>query len=222
MGAAGFSYIASGKCGSGAASPAAAASAPGTAGMPLIVAAAAVSLFMVTAAVPVLVMVMVAVCAGGHQLAFQVGFHRLVRIPLGACAHLDPCLCESRLGSAAKAAADEHCGAKDYAVLQNYAARIDVLTIPFLINDITKATSPVKLFEYMALNKPVVTTDMDECRKYKSVLIGHDHDEFLAQLDRAYALREDAEYLELLDSEARANTWSEKARCILDELAKYE
>ena len=114
------------------------------------------------------------------------------------------------------------CGAKDYAVLQNYAARIDVLTIPFLINDITKATSPVKLFEYMALNKPIVTTDMDECRKYKSVLIGHDHDEFLAQLDRALALKADPEYMELLDSEALANTWKEKARCILDELAKYE
>ena len=38
----------------------------------------------------------------------------------------------------------------------------------------------------------------------------------------ADAFREDAEYLELLDSEARANTWSEKARGILDELAKYE
>ena len=28
----------------------------------------------------------------------------------------------------------------------------------FLINDITKATSPVKLFEYMAMEKPVVST----------------------------------------------------------------
>lgn len=114
------------------------------------------------------------------------------------------------------------CGAKDYAVLQNYASRIDVLTIPFLINDITRATSPVKLFEYMALNKPIVTTDMDECRKYESVLIGHDHGEFLAQLDRALELRSDPQYLELLDREALANTWKEKAKCILDELAKYE
>ena len=62
-------------------------------------------------------------------------------------------------------------GSRDYHVLQNYAAKMDVLTIPFLINEITKATSPVKLFEYMALNKPIVTTDMDECRKYQSVLI---------------------------------------------------
>ena len=114
------------------------------------------------------------------------------------------------------------CGSRDYHVLQNYASKIDILTIPFLINDITKATSPVKLFEYMALNKPIVTTDMDECRKYESVLIGHDHKEFMEQLDKAMELRNDPAYRELLDKEALENTWAEKAKSILDELRKYE
>lgn len=113
-------------------------------------------------------------------------------------------------------------GAKDYRILQNYAAHIDILTIPFLINDITRATSPVKLFEYMALNKPIVTTDMDECRKYKSVLIGHNTGEFIKQLDRALELRYDSEYINLLNREALENTWKEKAKLILDELKKYE
>ena len=114
------------------------------------------------------------------------------------------------------------CGSRDYHVLQNYASKIDILTIPFLINDITKATSPVKLFEYMALNKPIVTTDMDECRKYESVLIGHDHKEFMEQLDKAMELRNDPAYRELRDKEALENTWAEKAKSILDELRKYE
>ena len=113
-------------------------------------------------------------------------------------------------------------GRKEYASLAGYVHYFDVCIIPFLVNEITMATSPVKLFEYMALNKPIVTTDMDECRKYESVLIGHDHDEFLAQLDHALELRSDPQYLELLDREALANTWKEKAKCILDELAKYE
>lgn len=114
------------------------------------------------------------------------------------------------------------CGSRPYEILQNYAARMDVLTIPFLINDITKATSPVKLFEYMALNKPIVTTDMDECRKYESVLIGHDHKEFLEQLDKAILLKTDETYKALLDKEALENTWEEKARTILEQLKKYE
>ena len=113
-------------------------------------------------------------------------------------------------------------GSRAYHILQNYAAKIDVLTIPFLINEITKATSPVKLFEYMALNKPIVTTDMDECRKYQSVLIGHDHKEFEAKLDEALEKRSDKEYIELLDKEALENTWEEKAKAIIEEMKRCE
>ncbi|MBP3686289.1 MAG: glycosyltransferase [Clostridia bacterium] len=113
-------------------------------------------------------------------------------------------------------------GSRDYSVLKNYARRCDLLMIPFVINDITRATSPVKIFEYMALHKPIVTTDMNECRKYSSVLIGHDHDEFLAKVDEGLAKASDADYVALLDREARDNDWSMKARAIIDVIAKDE
>ena len=113
-------------------------------------------------------------------------------------------------------------GPRDYRVLKNYAQKCDILTIPFKINDITRATSPVKVFEYMALHKPIVTTDMNECRKYESVLIGTDHDSFLAQLEKAARLQEDGAYLALLDKEAKENDWSAKAQAIIDLIGKYE
>ena len=113
-------------------------------------------------------------------------------------------------------------GPRDYKVLKNYAKKCDVLTIPFKINNITKATSPVKVFEYMALNKPIVTTDMDECRKYNSILIGHDHEEFIDMLDVALVKATDSDYVALLDSEAKANDWSEKASVIIDLIKKDE
>ncbi len=113
-------------------------------------------------------------------------------------------------------------GPRDYSVLKNYAAAIDILTIPFVLNDITRATSPLKLFEYMALSKPIVTSDMDECRKYESVLIAHSHDEFLQKLEEAYQKRGDAEYLALLEKEARENDWSEKTRAILQMIREHE
>lgn len=106
-------------------------------------------------------------------------------------------------------------GARDYKVLKNYARYADVLTIPFVINNITLATSPVKIFEYMALHKPIVTTDMPECRKYKSVLIGKNHDEFIKKIDDAIKIKEDKKYIELLDKEARENDWSKKADAII-------
>ncbi len=113
-------------------------------------------------------------------------------------------------------------GPRDYKVLKNYAKKCDILTIPFKINDITRATSPVKVFEYMALHKPIVTTDMNECRKYESILIGRDHDDFIKKLDCAAELSKKDGYIALLDKEARENDWSMKAKAIIDLISRYE
>ncbi len=113
-------------------------------------------------------------------------------------------------------------GPRDYRVLKYYAHEAAVLMIPFLINDITRATSPVKLFEYMALGRPIVTTDMDECRQYRSVLIGHSHAAFISQIEHALTLRNDADYLAALDRDARANDWSSKAAAIIEGLRARE
>lgn len=113
-------------------------------------------------------------------------------------------------------------GPRDYKVLKNYASKIDILTIPFVINDITNATSPVKIFEYMALKKPIVTTNMYECRKYITVLIGEDHQDFIEKLKIAYENKDDQKYLKLLDNEAKENDWSKKATAIVEMLIKVE
>ena len=113
-------------------------------------------------------------------------------------------------------------GARDYKVLKNYASLCDILTIPFVLNDITKSTSPVKIFEYMALHKPIVTTDMLECRKYKSVFIGKGIDDFLLKLEEAYAKKDNKKYIELLDKEAKENDWSSKAGAIIEAIKKDE
>jgi len=113
-------------------------------------------------------------------------------------------------------------GAKDYKILKNYAKKADVLIIPFLINDITKSTSPVKIFEYMALNKPIVTTSLHECKKYKSVLISNSHEEFLNNLKVALKKEKDKNYIQLLNKEAKENDWQEKAQVIIDLIKKDE
>lgn len=107
-------------------------------------------------------------------------------------------------------------GSKEYKVLKNYACKMDILMIPFVINSITKATSPLKLFEYMALHKPIITTAMNECKNYKSVKIANNSEEFLELLDTWEIWGKDKEYIKLLDKEARANDWFEKAKVIVD------
>lgn len=113
-------------------------------------------------------------------------------------------------------------GKREYSVLKNYASKASVLIIPFKINDITKATNPVKIFEYMALCKAIVTTDMPECRKYKSVLIGHDNKEFIKMLEKGIKLNNDKKYIDLLKKEALENDWSNKAKAIVDLIKKDE
>lgn len=113
-------------------------------------------------------------------------------------------------------------GSRDYKVLKYYANKCDILIIPFLLNDITKATSPVKIFEYMALHKPIVTTDLQECRKYKSVFIGENDKDFINKLDIAYKKKNDKKYINLLDKEAKDNDWSKKAQDIIDLIKKDE
>ena len=115
-------------------------------------------------------------------------------------------------------------GPKNYDILPNYASHFDVCTIPFLINDITQATSPLKLFEYMALGKPIVTTAMKECQKYESVMIANNKENFVNLIDKALILNNEhnATYFNLLNKEALENTWEEKAKIIIDLLKKYE
>ena len=107
-------------------------------------------------------------------------------------------------------------GKKAYDILPSYAAHFDVCMIPFVISDLTASTSPVKLFEYMAAEKPIVTTDLAECKKYKSVMCAKNHEDFIALLEEALFLSTDAEHKSKLKEEALANTWESKCKDILN------
>ncbi len=115
-------------------------------------------------------------------------------------------------------------GSKEYNILPNYASKFTVCTIPFLINEITQATSPLKLFEYMALGKPIVTTAMNECKKYQSVIIANDNDDFVKKVDKAIEIQKnkDEDYLKVLKKEALENTWESKTKEIIRLLERYE
>jgi teichuronic acid biosynthesis glycosyltransferase TuaH len=104
-------------------------------------------------------------------------------------------------------------GVKEYSILPQYGAWFDVAIIPFKNNIIASATSPIKLFEYMALGIPiVVTSNLDECKKYKSVLIAKNKDEFIFQIKKSLKLKKDDLYLKLLDKEARENSWENRIK----------
>lgn len=106
-------------------------------------------------------------------------------------------------------------GPIDYEMLPQYGQWFDIATIPFKLNEITESTSPIKLFEYMALGKPIVTSNMPECRLYSEVLIAKNKEEFIMQVDCALSLVDDHSYLNKLKKQALMNTWESKAKDIV-------
>jgi hypothetical protein len=91
--------------------------------------------------------------------------------------------------------------------------------IPIRVNEITLATSPIKLFEYMACCLPVVSTALPECRRYPGVLVAEDPAQFLEMLDKALAARLDPAYLDTIDQVARSNTWKRRALAVSEKLS---
>ncbi len=57
-------------------------------------------------------------------------------------------------------------GEKPYSELPEQLARFDVCLIPFRINELTLATNPVKVYEYLSAGKAVVSTDLPELRQF--------------------------------------------------------
>lgn len=115
-------------------------------------------------------------------------------------------------------------GPVPYKILPYYARHFTLCTIPFVINEVTNATSPLKLFEYMALGKPIITTDMLECRNYASVRIVTDARDFTqAIVEMAeYTPENKREYFVALRKECAENAWQQKAELILNMLEHYE
>lgn len=110
-------------------------------------------------------------------------------------------------------------GPRDYETLPGYLGTFDVAMIPFQINSITLATSPLKLYEYFAAGKPVIATPMPECEAFPEVGIARDAGAFSAALDRALERGRDAGFRERLRALAGQNSWDARIDTALAGLA---
>lgn len=101
-------------------------------------------------------------------------------------------------------------GRKDYKQLKYYSKYFDVCIIPFKIYDVTLSVSPVKLYEYMAQKKVVVSTDIPECKNNSMCLIGENHNDFISKIDYALCIKNNVDIQNKLFEEAKKNTWDER------------
>lgn len=106
-------------------------------------------------------------------------------------------------------------GPVDYRVLPAYARQFDVCFIPFEPGDIARTTSPLKLFEYFALERPVVvTSEMTECVAHPEVFSGRDAEELSSAIDKAISVKSDPVFSARLAQLADENDWDCRARTL--------
>jgi glycosyltransferase involved in cell wall biosynthesis len=105
-------------------------------------------------------------------------------------------------------------GPRPYESLPGYLRLFDVAMIPFVLNDITRATSPLKLYEFFAAGKPVIATAMPECQAYGEVHIVASARELSQSLNAALAESKSGEFRARLRRIGRENSWSERVRTV--------
>jgi glycosyltransferase involved in cell wall biosynthesis len=87
-------------------------------------------------------------------------------------------------------------GRKPYGDLPSYLKAFDVCLNPYVLDETAMNCSPLKLYEYLATGKPVVSVDMPEARKFEGfVRIGQTYSNILDHLDQVINGEADAEAL---------------------------
>lgn len=111
-------------------------------------------------------------------------------------------------------------GMKKYEDVGDYLLCFSVAIIPFKINSITLSTSPIKMYEYAACHKPIVTTPLPECIKQKVVHIAHSPIDFANAIDTALTKVNDLAHIQALDELAKNNSWQSRVDQIIPYLVK--
>jgi len=78
-------------------------------------------------------------------------------------------------------------GRKPYADLPRYAKAFDVALMPFKVNELTLASNPLKVREYLAAGLPVVSTAIPEVERLGVCRIGKDADGVVREIAAAVA-----------------------------------
>ena len=97
-------------------------------------------------------------------------------------------------------------GEKPYNVLPGYLTWFDVSLIPYCVDDLTY-NNPLKLFDYLAIGKPIVSTAIPGVKGFEELItIAGNQDEFIGQVE--WVLKnDDPDMVERRKEAAKLHTW---------------
>jgi glycosyltransferase involved in cell wall biosynthesis/polysaccharide pyruvyl transferase WcaK-like protein len=109
-------------------------------------------------------------------------------------------------------------GPQPYEDMPRYLRTFDVCLVPFVADDVTASMDLVKVYEYFAQGKPVVTTPVAEMLRYgRELYLADGPEEFVAALDGALA-EDDPEAVARRVALARSNSWEERIESLEREI----
>lgn len=116
-------------------------------------------------------------------------------------------------------------GMKTYGELPQYIHAFDIAMMPFALNEATKYISPTKTLEYMAAQKPIISTKItDVVRDYKiCVSLIENADEFSDEINFLLDQKEDLSMLLEYNKILKKTSWDatvEKMKVLIKKLQK--
>jgi glycosyltransferase involved in cell wall biosynthesis len=109
-------------------------------------------------------------------------------------------------------------GQKKYELVPEYGKRFDVLLLPLRQSRWAQAVNPLKLKEYLAMGKPIVSTPFPELNKYSDVVYEADTPDIFAECIRKAFSENNSELIEKRRDKVRDSTWDSKAALVMKEL----
>ena len=105
-------------------------------------------------------------------------------------------------------------GEVPYAELPYWLHGFDVCLLPFKVVPLTMATNPVKVYEYLAAGKPVVSVDLPEMAQFDALArTARDHKGFVSAVGDALAERDDG-IVARRKAFAAGQTWAHRAEAL--------
>jgi glycosyltransferase involved in cell wall biosynthesis len=110
-------------------------------------------------------------------------------------------------------------GEKHYSVIPSYLSYFDVCLLPHKVDDFTNNMNPQKLYEYLSIGKPVVSTPVVGVEVFSKVMrIAGSREEFL--LGVRESLNDDPRLINLRIETVKPHSWSNRAESMLQQIVK--
>jgi glycosyltransferase involved in cell wall biosynthesis len=111
-----------------------------------------------------------------------------------------------------------HVGSRPSNEIAAYVQAFDVGLVPFVVDDLTRAVSPLKMYEYMAAGVPVVAAPLPVCVDHPAVATAATPHAAVDAVRAALAMKSDPAQVEMLTRAALDASWDRRIEPILERL----